>query len=267
MSGYPPEQHVLRDLRLWTERDASGPTTGLPVVPELRGPAGDLRLGVLATLADVAGGELATRSASPEWVATSDLVLHRLRALRGDAVLARPELVRRTRTTIVLEVALSDGAPEPLGLATMTFAIVPARERQRRMGVGADEPRTDFALPGSGLDRPLVPRLGALTLDAAQGRIELALGPYTVNSLGALQGGVAALLATLAAEAAGGAALGGEAVARDLMLNYLALAREGPAATSARVLRRDASAALLRVESRDGAGRLTTVASVGVARV
>jgi acyl-coenzyme A thioesterase PaaI-like protein len=85
-----------------------------------------------------------------------------------------------------------------------------------------------------------------------------------VNSLGALQGGVAALLATLAAEAAGGAALGGACVARDLALHYLSLARESPARTSSRVLRRGASGALLRVESRDGAGRLTTFASVGV---
>jgi len=88
-----------------------------------------------------------------------------------------------------------------------------------------------------------------------------------VNSLGALQGGVAAILVTLAAEAGGGAALGGSCVARDLAQNYLSLARESPALTSARVLRRDASGALLRVELRDGAGRLTAVASVGVARV
>ena len=267
MSGYPPERHVLRDLRLWTERDASGARSGLPVVPEIRGPDGDVQLGVLATLVDVAGGELAVRSARPEWVATSDLVLHRLRAVQGASVEARPALVRRTRTTIVLEVTLSDGAPEPLGLATMTFAIVPAREPQQRMGVGADAARTEFALPGSGLDRPIVPRIGAQCLDAAAGRIELPLGPYTVNSLGALQGGVAALLVTLAAEAAGGAAQGGPCVARDLALNYLSLARESPAATSARVLRRDASGALLRVEVRDGAGRTTAVASVGVARV
>jgi len=267
MSGYPPERHVLRDLRLWTERDASGARSGLPVVPEIRGPAGDVLLGVLATLVDVAGGELAVRSATPDWVATSNIVLHRLRAVQGASVEACPALVRRTRTTIVLEVTLADGAPEPLGLATMTFAIVPAREPQQRMGVGADASRTEFALPGSGLDRPLVPRLGARCLDAAAGRLELALGPYTVNSLGALQGGVAALLASLAAEAGGGAALGGPCVARDLALNYLSLARESPATTSARVLRREASGALLRVESRDGAGRLTTVASVGVARV
>ena len=267
MSGYPPERHVLRDLRLWTERDAQSTRSGLPVVPEIRGPDGDVRLGVLATLVDVAGGELAVRSATPDWVATSDIVLHRLRAAQGGSVEAHPALVRRTRSTIVLEVTLVDASPEPLGLATMTFAIVPAREKQRRMGVGADASRTEFARPGSGLAVPLVERLGARRLDAAAGRLELALDAYTVNSLGALQGGVAALLATLAAEAAGDAALGAPCVARDLALNYLALARESPVTTSARVLRREAAGALLRVGSRDGGGRPTTVASVGVVRV
>jgi hypothetical protein len=71
-------------------------------------------------------------------------------------------------------------------------------------------------------------------------------------------------LSTLAAEAAGGAALDEACVARELALHYLSLARESPAATCARVLRRDATGALLRVESRDGAGRLATLASVGV---
>ncbi len=267
MVGYPPERHVLRDLRLWTARDASGARSGLPVVPEIRSPAGDVRLGVLATLADVAGGELAVRSANPEWVATSDLVLHRLRAVRGQSVEARPALVRRTRTTIVLEVRLSDGASDPLAVATMTFAIVPARDEQRRMGVGEDVPRSDFALPDSGLDRALDLRIGARCLDAGAGHFELELGSYTVNSLGALQGGVAALLVDLAAEAAGAAALGAPCTARDLALNYLSLARESPVATTARVLRRDPDGALLRVEACDGSGRLTAVASVGVRRV
>jgi acyl-coenzyme A thioesterase PaaI-like protein len=264
MSGYPPDEHVLRDLRLWTERDASGPRSGLPVVPEICGPGGDVQLGVLATLVDIASGELAVRSARPDWVATSDIVLHRLRPVCGEEVEARPALLRRSRAAIVLELTLSDGAPEPVGFATTRFAILPAREPQQRMGVGDDAPRTEFALAGSGLDRPLAARIGVRCLDAAAGHLELPLGPYTVNSLGALQGGVAALLATLAAEAAGGAAQGGPCVAHDLALHYLSLARESPATTSARALRSNAAGALLRVESRDGAGRLATFASVGV---
>jgi uncharacterized protein (TIGR00369 family) len=258
---------VLRDLRLWIERGEPGTRTGLEVVPGLLGPTGEPRLGVVATLADVAGGELAVRSARPGWVATSDLVLHRLRGLRGGHLEARPELVRRTRSTIVLEVTVGDGATAPVALATMTFAVLPAREGQRRMGVGADAPRTDFALPGSGLDGSLIERIGARCLDATAGRFELALDPYVGNSLGALQGGVAALLVDLAAEAAGGAALGSPCLARDMALNYLALAREGPVRTGAAVLRADAAAALVRAEVCDGAGGRTALATVAVVRV
>jgi len=264
--GYPPERHVLRDLRVWIERGESGARTGLEVVPGLLGPTGEVRLGVMATLADVAGGELASRSARPGWVATSDLVLHRLRGLQSARLEARPALVRRTRSTIVLEVELSDGTPGALGLATMTFAVLPAREGQRRMGVGADTPRTEFALPGSGLEGSLVERIGARCLDAGAGRFELALEPYVGNSLGALQGGVSALLVDLAAESAAGSAWGGACVACDLALNYLALAREGPVRTEGSVLRSDATQALVRAEVRDGAGARTALATVAVAR-
>jgi len=266
-SGYPPERHVLRDLGLWTERWEGGSRSGLPLVPEILGPSGDVRAGVLATLVDIAGGELAARSAQPEWIATSDLVLHRLRRVEGKELLARPALVRRSRQTVVLEVALSDGGPEPLGLATMTFAVVPAREAQRHLAAGGAPPRSEFALPGSGLDLPLVEKLGARCLDAASGHFEIELGSYTVNSLGALQGGIAALLVDLAAEAAAGAALGSRCETADLALNYLALARESPVRTSARVLRAGAFGALVRVETRDASGRQCLLASVGVARV
>lgn len=267
MKSYPPERHVLRDLRVFTQRDEEGAVTGLPVVPELCGPSGDVRAGVLATLVDIAGGELAARSARPEWIATSDLVLHRLRRVLGKQIEARPAVVRRSRQTVVLEVALSDGGADPLGLATMTFAVVPAREAQRHLAAGDAPPRTEFALPGSGLDAPLVEKLGARCLDAASGRFELELAPYTVNSLGALQGGIAALLVDLAAEAAGGKALGSRCESSDVALNYLALARESPVRTSARVLRAGAFGALVRVETRDASGRACLVASVAVARV
>ena len=265
--GYPPERHVLRDLGLWTERGEGGSRSGLPVVSEILGPAGDVRAGVLATLVDIAGGELAARSAHPGWIATSDLVLHRLRRVEGRELEARPALVRRSRQTIVLEVALADGGAEPLGLATMTFAIVPAREAQRRLAVGGAAARSEFALEDSGLDAPIVDKIGARCLDAASGLFEVAIGSYVVNSLGALQGGMAALLVDLAAEAAGSAAAGALCETADLALNYLALARESPVRASARVLRRGADGALVRVETRDASGRLGALASVAVARV
>ncbi len=161
--GYPPDVHLLRDLRLWIERDAPGPRAGLEVVPEMLNDRGHLRAGVLATLVDGAGGECAVRAAQPSWVATSDLVLHVIRPVGRGLVVAVPEVLRKTRSTVVLEVSLREGDArgEPLGFATMTFAVLEARSEVRRMGAGRDEPRTEFALRGSKLGAPVLERIGA----------------------------------------------------------------------------------------------------------
>ena len=54
----------------------------------------------------------------------------------------------------------------------------------------------------------------------------------------------------------------------DLSVRFLAIGRQGPLRTSARILRADGDALLLRVESRDvGAGdRLCTIATATVAK-
>ena len=49
-SAYPPDDHVLRDLRLWTERDADGSRSHVQVMPHLVGPSGTVLAGVLAFL-------------------------------------------------------------------------------------------------------------------------------------------------------------------------------------------------------------------------
>lgn len=265
VSGYPPAVHIARDLRFVIERDDRGTTSLLPVSAWICGPGGAVRAGALAMLCDMAGGEGAIRAVQPDWVATSDLVLHVTRAVSGGVVRARPSLLRRTRSTAVIEVALgaADGGPD-LGLATLTFAVLPARDGVQRMGTGHDVPRTEFALPGSGLEVSLEHALGARTEDAAGGVVLLPVTPYVGNSLGALQGGVVAMLIELAAEAAGGALLGGAVSVLDLAINYLGLLRVGPARTRARLLRRDEREALLRVELLDAGAdeRLCSVATV-----
>jgi acyl-coenzyme A thioesterase PaaI-like protein len=266
---YPPARHLLRDLRLWIERDDSGARAGLEVVPEMCSAAGCVRAGVLATLVDVAGGESAVRAAAPDWVATSNLALHCLAPVAGGTVEARPSLLRRTRSTVVLEVALHgrEARNARVGLATMTFAVLPARTPIQRMGVGADSPRTEFGQPGSGLAAPLPEQLGVRALGAAAGSFELPLGPYVGNSLGALQGGVVAILLDLAAEGAARQAVGADWTTRDLAIHYLALGREGPVCSAARLLRRGTAEALLRAELRDAGAqdRLLAVATASVA--
>jgi uncharacterized protein (TIGR00369 family) len=274
----------MRDLRLWIERDAGGSRAGFDLVPEVLNDRGHVRAGVLATLADAAGGDCAVREARPESVATSDLVLHVTRPLRSGTVVATPRVLRKTRATLVLEVELTGNgvgvvetqklsrgnraAGELAGLVTMTFAVLPARSEVQRMGSGRAEPRTELALEGSRLDAPLLERIGARVVDAAAGAIELPLTPYVGNSLGGLQGGVVAALADASAEVCARAASAEPCVTTDLALNYLALGRGGPIRTNARVLRAEPAGALVRVELRDAGrdDRLMAVATVTAER-
>ena len=65
--------------------------------------AGGVRAGVLATLVDVVGGAVAIRSVLPDWMATADLTLQMAGPADGPWVEARATILRRGRTTLVVE--------------------------------------------------------------------------------------------------------------------------------------------------------------------
>jgi acyl-coenzyme A thioesterase PaaI-like protein len=267
-SGYPPDDHVLRDLRLWIERDEAGSRVGLEAVPELLDDTGALRAGVLGILIDAAAGDLAVRTAAPGWVATSDLVYHVVAPVRAGTVEARPSLLRRTRSTLVIEVDVAAGG-ETAALATLTFALLEAKSEVQRMGAGQATARTEFYLEHSRMRKPFLEAIGARVVDAGEGVVELPVAPYVGNSLGALQGGVVAALVDRAAECAAGEAVCRPCTSTDLAINYLSLGRRGPVRSRTRLLKREPDRALLRVELRDAGAddRLLTVATVTAAAV
>ncbi len=86
---YPPDNHLLRDLRFSFEHDDEHGRSRawMPVVPELCTDLGHARAGALATLVDVIGGGLAATAAAPGWIATADLTLHLV--ARGPAGIRR----------------------------------------------------------------------------------------------------------------------------------------------------------------------------------
>ena len=93
-STYPPDRHLLRDLRLsFAQSGGRTSRAWMPVVPEAVRDDGAVRAGALATLVDVIGGGLAATVAHPDWIATADLTLHvvgaatRVRSRRGRASL------------------------------------------------------------------------------------------------------------------------------------------------------------------------------------
>ena len=96
-AAYPPDRHLLRDLRLeFDHSDGSVSRARMPVVPELCTDDGSVRAGALATLVDVIGGGLAATASQPDWIATADLTLHVVGAATSGSVAALPPPDRRT---------------------------------------------------------------------------------------------------------------------------------------------------------------------------
>lgn len=226
---YPPEVHLLADLRVEIEALDDGELLArLPVTPELLAADGGVHAGMIATLVDIVGGAIAVRAVHPDWMATSDMALQVVRPAVGPVLEARGTVLRRGRTTLVIEVTVFDLPDDatPVAWSVLTFAVLPR---------AADGPPP--------MELPPVPRhsrfgpgeLGAHVVDAVSigaggdGPVSMPIDDYVRNTIGALQGGVVALLAEVAAARAVAAALDAPAAATvDLQITYLATGRIGP---------------------------------------
>jgi uncharacterized protein (TIGR00369 family) len=281
----PATRHLLNDLNMEAEvTDESSARVRIPVTPHITGPDGGVRAGVLAVLVDVVGGSAVLRSMFPDWMATADLTLQIVRPAVGPFVEARAFLLRRGRTTLVVEalvyeVGADDGAdptgPDGSGAlvawASMTFAVLPGGGSALNREISTDLP-TQWALTSSGLDRPIDQVLGISVDDPASGLVSLPVHEYLHNSFGAVQGGVMALLGEVAA-AEMLAAAGGPAtvpVVTDLQVAYLSLGRVGPIVTRTRLLEdgspTSGGSAVVELIDQGAEGRLTTVINVRAAR-
>jgi uncharacterized protein (TIGR00369 family) len=246
LAGYPPERHLLSDLGLEAEvTSGSTATVRLRATPELLGPDRGVRVGMLATLVDVVGGSAALRAIEPDWMATADLTVQMARPATGPLVESRATVLRKGRTTLVVEATVADldgeGHTDPVGWATMTFAILPGRQTGPRVDMASSLP-IRWSLDGAGLDGPVADVLGITVDDARRGIASLPVRDYVRNSFGAVQGGVMATLAEVAATAMVAAydGVGTDAVvATDLHVGYLALGRVGPIVTRSRLLDHD----------------------------
>jgi acyl-coenzyme A thioesterase PaaI-like protein len=262
--AYPPAQHLLRDLALDVEHQDDGTSAAwLTITPALLDDTGAVRAGVLATIVDMVGGGLSAQVASPNWIATADLTLHMVGRATSGVVVATTRVLRAGRTTVVLEVLLhNDGAL--VGFATMTFSVLPRREGNPVITFGGDVARrTSLVLPGSGFTEPVLDALGVEVVDVAGGVVDVPVTDYSRNSLGALQGGVVAIAAEVAAEQALRAACGAPVTVKDMQLTYLALVRSA-LRTSTEVLHASAEFGSAYIDLVDvgGESRRTTTARV-----
>ncbi len=266
---YPPDRHLLRDLRLTFEHDDHEPgnrtsRARMPVVSELYAHDGTVRAGALATLVDVSGGGLAATVAHPNWIATADLTLHLVGAATSGSVEARARVAHAGRTTVVIEVDLSDHTGRSIGIATMSFAVLPRRDDNPDISTSMTSGPSTMARAGSRLHASLLDELEIRVINDGQGELEAPIAEWSRNSLGAMQGGAVAIIVDAAAEAASTVAAGDNLVVNDIQLTYLALARVGPLRARADVLNAAGGAVTTHVELVDlGAdARLTSVARV-----
>jgi acyl-coenzyme A thioesterase PaaI-like protein len=275
-TAYPPPHHIVRDLQVVVDRSLGDWAIRLPIVPAIADATGRPRVGVVAVIADMIAGQTAIREVSPAWIATSNLALQVGDLPTGGTLVGHPKVLRKGATTIVIEVriehAASDGPPSarPVGLSTLGFSILPRRnalqaELHRSRTSGED---TVYAPAGHGFAKPLLETIGARFDATDAGSAEVDLDPYLQNTLGALQGGVVAILVEAAAERLAAVALGSAVRVRGLELQYLKLGRKGPIRARARELARTAAGLIVRVELDDrGDGEaLLTVATVWIDR-
>ncbi len=276
---YPPPRHILGDLGLVGEIPTE--TTAVVrtrVTPQVASADGGVRAGVLATIVDVACGAVASRVLQPERLATADLSIQVVGAATGRWVEAHASVLRRGRTTMVVDalVVATDGHPEggpagrspdPVAWATTTFAVLPASGPATPLAMDTGLPR-QWEFSGGGLDVPVLEALGITVVDSAGGRLSVPVRSYLHNSFEAVQGGVMAMIAEAAGAAAVGAALGGDAssvVVTDLQVAYLSLGRTGPIVSEARVLGADVpgrASAVVELRDAGAGGRLTTVVNL-----
>ena len=223
--------------------------------------------GVLAALVDIVAGSVAARAAHPDWIATSDLELHVLEPVPEGELVARGSIVRAGRQTVVLAVELvSRPLERPVARATVSFARLGGERKGRggrrtRDDTPDDTERQPEAAERSAEHVPVgespLQRLQVEEIDPGAGVLELRLEDYVRNTLGALQGGVAALLLARAAEVCVRAVRGSAHSVSDLSIRYLRLGRRGPIRSRARLVRQT-EPALVEVELVDAGadGRL-----------
>jgi len=266
LAGYPPEEHVSRDLRVVFERVGDDRHLEVDIVPELLTDCGTLDAGVAAVLIDMQAGGIALEAVAPDWIVTSDMTVHLGRPIGLEPVVGRTRTLRVGKNNVVLETSLyTDRDPSPAAIAQLGFTRI--LRRDDTPVIPLDGPaRSSFAVEGSGFDRPVYERLGLRALNEASGHLELALTDYQRNSIGAMQGGVVVAVATRAAQALGRETLGAPVVTTDFTAHYLALARPGPLRSTCQLVRADADAAVVRVELRDAGqdDRLCTLVTATV---
>lgn len=239
----------IQDLDLACEVTGDGAVGETSVGPLVRGAAGGVRPSLLATVADVIAGTPACRATAPRLALTLDIAVHVVAQPPGERVRVAARVLKVGRNTVATAVDMTDPASgRAVAICHLTFMPSPRPQDLAPALLGGMHTDGSISVPLPELVGARVPAPGVAEVDHR---------PYVVQGSGALQGGVVALLAELAAESlATGPVL-------DLDTRYLSTVRVGPGRAVATHVGGDH----YRVEVRDaGAGdRLAAVATARVA--
>jgi acyl-coenzyme A thioesterase PaaI-like protein len=266
LAAYPPPHHVIRDLRIVSERLALDHSVcSCPLSDYVRNAAGAAGLGLIVALTDISGATVSLAAASPDWPATADLAYQAIAPVTEGPVLADARLVRRGSRTIVVEVEVFDGlgsedtaAARPAGTGLMTFGRIPGSASAITIDPKQNMGRSSAARPDSHLSAPLLDEIGLRVIDANHGVVELAKNDYIRNSFGTINGGVMGMVMQGAAEAACEAR--GRFVATDTQIHYLAQTKAGPLRTLTRTIRTATDHVVCRIRAVDSGNEDLVVA-------
>jgi acyl-coenzyme A thioesterase PaaI-like protein len=212
------ESHFIGELGLthWIDRDVSYGKADITAEMLVPGTS-FVRIGVLATFADLVAGQPPSGAMNP----TTDLSVHIDCPTEMSTVHLVSRVVKAGATLVVIETRLTadhQAAPFATSLATFMNRKIQVTGRPSQHSVR--------------LGQPVAERIGASI--TAPGTVEIMIRGDVGNSFGTVQGGVLAVLAELAAESA--VDQDAPFVITDLDARYLNRVKVGPVEAVAEVL-------------------------------
>jgi acyl-coenzyme A thioesterase PaaI-like protein len=196
---------------------------------------GIVRASVLSFVIDVVAG-IPLDQDPGVWTLTTDMSV-RMRPLPApERIDATSAILRQGRRSATCLVALTTEDGASIATGAIGFAKVPRK--------ATDPPKPNVPLgqtplifrDSPTLSRPLREEAGIDVIDAAEGIVEVELGPGLRNPAGTLQGAMVALVAEAATEELMTARFGSPFVVTDLDLRYLRKTQVGPVRTRSRLL-------------------------------
>jgi acyl-coenzyme A thioesterase PaaI-like protein len=251
-----PSDHMWRDLNFSMEYEGEKCCTiRAPVVAGLCNDQGVVQIGFIATLFDLVGGELAARTAYPDWIATADMVMYSKQRARAGELVAVGSVVRAGRSSVVIEADIlakpkQSGALTSIGSAIAAFTRL--RSREDTVQTSRDNASHQvFTLEGSGSPQDILGKAGLRVLDEAAGVVELNMSDYVRNAFHGMHGGMFGLLADVAGQSAARAVARRPLITSDLSIHYLSMGKVGPFCTKTRIVRATGDIVVTRVEILD----------------